>query len=201
MGNGGEDAMTETNGTIEKTPATTSEAIPPPMVTLADFRSLVGRAMKGDRNCLPQIRAAVYSGEHPEWSSWLGDAYGNPARWLKNSLASGIAAKEQPVIEEAAKAQMDQLRTELEGPAPTPIEALLAERAALCWFMVNTYETLFSQSKELSIGQAEFHLRKIDSAHKRFLSAVATLARVRKLALPTLQVNIGKNQVNVAGSG
>jgi hypothetical protein len=34
----------------------------------------------------------------------------------------------------------------------------------------------------------------------RFLSAIRTLAQVRKLALPTLQVNIGQNQVNVAES-
>jgi len=75
---------------------------------------------------------------------------------------------------------------------------LLAERAAFCWFTVNTHETLFHRSKDLTIRQAEFHVRKIESAHKRFLAAVATLARVRKLALPALQVNIGTNQVNVA---
>jgi hypothetical protein len=37
--------------------------------------------------------------------------------------------------------------------------------------------------------------------HARFLSAVRTLAQVRKLAVPALQVNIAKNQVNVAGAG
>jgi hypothetical protein len=43
--------------------------------------------------------------------------------------------------------------------------------------------------------------RKIDKAHARFLTAVRTLAQVRKLALPTLQVNIAKNQINVAEAG
>jgi hypothetical protein len=50
----------------------------------------------------------------------------------------------------------------------------------------------------MSIAQANFHLGRIDKAHARFLSAVKTLAQVRKLALPTLQVNIARNQVNVA---
>ncbi len=39
----------------------------------------------------------------------------------------------------------------------------------------------------------------MDRAHNRYLSAIKTLATVRKLALPILQVNIAKKQVNVAG--
>ncbi len=37
-------------------------------------------------------------------------------------------------------------------------------------------------------------------AHKRYLSAIKTLALVRKLAVPVLQVNIARKQVNVAGA-
>jgi hypothetical protein len=40
----------------------------------------------------------------------------------------------------------------------------------------------------------------MDRAHRRYLSAIKTLATVRKLALPVLQVNIAKKQVNVAGA-
>jgi len=52
------------------------------------------------------------------------------------------------------------------------------------------------QNADASAGSHVY--RKIDKAHDRFLSAVRTLAQVRKLALPTLQLNIGKNKVNVA---
>ena len=41
--------------------------------------------------------------------------------------------------------------------------------------------------------------RKLSAAQRRYLRACETLARVRKLRLPTLQVNIGEKQVNVAG--
>ena len=41
---------------------------------------------------------------------------------------------------------------------------------------------------------------RMDRAHRRYLTAIKTLAIVRKLALPVLQVNIAKKQVNVAGS-
>jgi hypothetical protein len=66
---------------------------------------------------------------------------------------------------------------------------------------VNAYETLVTRTEGLTIPQADYRLRRIDSVHKRFPSAVVTLARVRRLALPTLRVNIGTNQVNVAQPG
>ena len=104
------------------------------------------------------------------------------------------------LIQEAIVQKLDNLKAELEGPNPTPIERLLAERASLCWFIVNRYENAYVNAEGWSIAQADLQQRKIDKAHARFLSALRTLAQVRKLALPTLQVNIAKNQVNVAGS-
>ncbi|CAN5895701.1 hypothetical protein BH23PLA1_BH23PLA1_24550 [soil metagenome] len=58
------------------------------------------------------------------------------------------------------------------------------------------YAGAADSEKGLSIAQSEFHQRRIDRAHKRFLSSVRTLAQIRKLPLPALQVNIGANQVN-----
>jgi hypothetical protein len=154
------------------------------------------RAKSGDEQSLPRLREALRS--DPNQARWFHETFGNPAAWLKHSLAALAGGEGNLAISEATLAKMDQLRKELEGADPTPIERLLAERAVYCWFTVNVYETLYAQSKDLTFRQAEFHLRKIESAHKRFLAAVATLARVRKMALPALQVNIGANQVNMA---
>jgi hypothetical protein len=40
----------------------------------------------------------------------------------------------------------------------------------------------------------------MDRAHRRYLSAIKALALVRRLAVPVLQVNIARKQVNVAGA-
>ena len=64
--------------------------------------------------------------------------------------------------------------------------------------LVNWYENSAHNCDRMSIAQANHHQLKIGRAHSRFLSAVRTLAQVRKLALPTLQLNIARNQVNVA---
>ena len=95
--------------------------------------------------------------------------------------------------------KLARLRAELEGPAPNSIERLLAERAAFCWLVVWQYESVLVHATEMTNKQSEFHQRRIDAAHRRFLSAVRTLAQVRKLAIPSIQVNIGQNQVNVTG--
>jgi hypothetical protein len=51
---------------------------------------------------------------------------------------------------------------------------------------------------ELTLRQAEFHQKRITMAHNRYLSAIRTLAQVRRLGVPAVQVNIGEQQVNVA---
>jgi hypothetical protein len=126
------------------------------------------------------------------------ETFGDPSRWLTDALIRSAAGKDDLAMMEGLEMKMAQVRKELEGPSPTFLERLLAERAATCWFNVTIYETLYAQSKNLSIGQAKWHIHRINAAHDRFLKSVATLARIRKLALPALQVNIAQNQVNMA---
>jgi hypothetical protein len=155
---------------------------------------LVKRAAGGDQSCLPAIRDLLADGDRGES---YRDAYGSSASWLRQSIIKKTAG-ENVVIQESIDQKLDEIQSELEGPNPTPIERLLAERASFCWFIVHWYENAYANASGWNISQADLQHRKIDKAHARFLSAVRTLAQVRKLALPTLQVNIAKNHVNVA---
>ena len=133
---------------------------------------------------------------------WCLTICGSSAEWLRQAIASKASGGNcWPA--EAVKRKIDRVRAELEGPNPTPIERLLAERASLCWQIVNSYESRFiNNAADMTIGVADYHQRRIDRAHRRFLSAVETLARVRKLALPMLQVNVAKNQqINTVANG
>lgn len=52
---------------------------------------------------------------------------------------------------------------------------------------------------ELGLAQADYYRRCVDRAHRRYLSAIRTLALVRRLLRPVVaQVNIGAQQVNVS---
>jgi hypothetical protein len=56
-------------------------------------------------------------------------------------------------------------------------------------------EGLRLQQKEVTLQQEEFHQRRIGKMHARYLSAIRTLAQVRRLGMPAVQVNIGQQQV------
>ena len=165
---------------------------PKPPASGRETRELFKRAEEGDENCLPELRALFDDGEQGAY--WV-EALGSPAMWLRESLIKK-ASGEHVAIREAIAKKLDRVRSGLEGPNPTPLERLLAERATLCWFIVHRYEAGSIGAQGLTIAQAEFQQRRIDKAHARFLSAVRTLAQVRKMGLPALQVNIGTNQRN-----
>jgi len=91
--------------------------------------------------------------------------------------------------------RLRELKQELSGPAPTPLERLLIERILTCWLEVNWYDSRaagFSGSVQLG----NYYQKRQDRAHRRYLSAVKALAQVRRLELPAIQVNIGQHQVN-----
>jgi len=159
-----------------------------------EMDSLLKKAAKGDRSCLPEINALLADGQRGELMTKYN---GSSAEWLRQTIAKK-ASGGNLLIGESIKKKLDMLQAELEGPNPTPIERLLAERASLCWFVVNWYEDRFTSTSDMSITQADYFQRRIHRTHQRFLSAVETLARVRKMALPALMVNIARNQqVNV----
>jgi hypothetical protein len=46
----------------------------------------------------------------------------------------------------------------------------------------------------MTLAQSEHSQRRIDRAHRRYLSTLKTLASVRRLALPALQINLVHRQ-------
>ena len=168
---------------------------PEPPAPGRETRALLERVVGGDQTCLPAFRALLADGE---WGKEYVEAFGSPADWLRGSLIKHTAGG-NPLLEEAIGRKLDRVRSELEGPNPSPIERLLAERASLCWFLVHRYESMFVNSQDLALVDADYQQRKIDRAHARFLSAVRTLAQVRKLGLPALQINVGATQVTMIG--
>jgi hypothetical protein len=130
----------------------------------------------------------------------LVESLGNLALQVEMNLIKN-AAGDNLAFKEGLGYKMAKLRAELAGPDAPPLERLLADRVAICWLTLHGVEARFAQSGDLTINQADYWQRRINSAHKRYLGAIKTLATVRKLALPALQVNIARKQVNVVGPG
>ncbi len=80
------------------------------------------------------------------------------------------------------------------GTAGTPgrWRSFLVERAVFCWLILWEYESVLAlQVGKLTAPQSAFHHRRIDAAHRRYLSSLRALAMVRKLAVPDVRVDVG----------
>jgi len=167
-----------------KTPTTADEAW-----------SLVKRAQAGDSTTLPELRRLLQT---PAYVDALG---GDLARQAEASFINAAGGKDL-AVREALTRKLEIMRAELAGKSPTPVERLLVERVVACWLQVQDADARYAQAQgTATMAQGDYQQRRMDRAHRRYMSALRTLALVRKLAVPVLQVNIADKQVNVgAGS-
>ena len=124
--------------------------------------------------------------------------------WSETQLIDWAAgAKGSDQMKDALRRELADVAADLAGPTPTPVETSLARAAALCWFAWRLYEahhaSASTSERGVSFAQGEYQQRRIDRAHRRYLATLKTLATVRRLALPALQVNLARQQINVAG--
>jgi hypothetical protein len=120
-------------------------------------------------------------------------------------LAETMAAGD-PLMEEAILARLDFMRAEVAGENPTPLEVLLTERIVSTWLFVEVQEALLnaqlkrgSEVKRCPPSYLKLMVGWLDSAHRRYLAAIKSLAQVRRLQsnTPGVQVN---TQINL-GTG
>ena len=171
--------------------ATASEANTKVPTDPMELRKILERAHKGDESTLPVLHELLKAPP-------MLEACGNLAKHAENALIHKFTAKDL-AVREGLRKKLEALRAELAGPNPFPLERLLAERIAACWLHLYNLEMTYASRDSVSLDLGSYFQKCIDRAHKRYLSAIKTLATVRKLALPVLQVNIAKKQVNVAG--
>jgi hypothetical protein len=157
-----------------------------------EFWALADRAQQGDRTALPALREVL---KNPRAVDLLG---GDLAQQAELTLIDKFSGKNL-LYKESVTRKLELLRGELAGPSPTPLERLLVDRVVTCWLHLHHLEVIYAGKDSMSLELGSYYQRGLSSAQKRYLAAIKALALVRKLALPVLQVNIAKKQVNVAG--
>lgn len=168
--------------------------------TLAERRAVIMAAINGDTAAEAQALACIRA--HPV-EVVLG--WGSPRMpcidLVCPSDATGQGRVVRAVVEEEFKYMMDSIL----GPTGTPLERLLAERITVLRMQITHFERAYeSRLKEgsMALELSDHHMKRIERLTKLLLRAVVSLAKVRKLQLPAVnvgQVNIGDQQVNVAG--
>ena len=147
-------------------------------------------AQKPTKAQLAELRKALE--DAPELVSDLGDI----SRQLKYKIVHSLAP--QPGLHVVLKKQAEQMAKELGAEQASPLEHLLIDQVVIAWLRWQsvewTYQNNFEQSITLTKG---IYLEKrLTAAHRRYLQAIESLARVRRLlARAPVQINIAQQQV------
>jgi hypothetical protein len=141
---------------------------------LDDLPILLQRCQQGDRGALPQLRAVL--DQHPEVWRHIGDlALHAELAWVDLICGTNDSLRESVIR------KVRELKVDLGGASPSPLERLLAERVSACWLQVHHADTCFARAKGLSLKEADVAVKRQDRAHRRYLTAIGALATFQKL--------------------
>ena len=164
-----------------------------PVTKTEQLAAIVRMAQRGDPNAMQRLREDL-----PEEDDFqrLLDHFGDLTQQVEQSHINAIA-DDDLLAKEGVQKRVIKLRTDLAGAHASPLEQLLIDRICCCWLAMQETEVNASRLQSIPLPQADYHQRRQDRAHRRFLSACKTLAQVRKLVGPNVQVNVAEQQVNV----
>jgi hypothetical protein len=165
---------------------------------IRELQELADKAEGGEDGARLELRRRLRE-ETPEVVAGCSDSARSYRRLLAERASGG-----NPLRKEAISERADRMALELAGENPTPLEVLLSQRVASLWVLVELQEALLAawyyKAKATSPTFVLQMARLQESAHRRYLAAIKTLAQVQKLqGLSRVQVNIGGNQLNVSG--
>lgn len=89
-------------------------------------------------------------------------------------------ADEDLLLKESLGRRLRELKNELAEGTKTPLERLLVDLIGVTWLAANHAEMQAALSQG-SLQQAVFRLKRAESAQRRYLGAIKTLAKVRNL--------------------
>ena len=161
-----------------------------------EIQKAVKRAREGDHTVVPMIRAFIQT--RPGASMALG----GDLSWEALALQVRKHARSDLAVREAVFGRLHELRAELSGDNPNPrgIERLLIERVLSTWLHLYDLETNYANQQDLTLGKDQLFQRSLCAAQQRYLATLKELARIRKRDVPPLQINVAREQVNVAGN-
>ncbi len=153
---------------------------------------------EGDKAALEALRQ-----DHPEALGNYMVVLGDLRKATEDVILDAFIGEDLPITRRGIELRLDDLREELAGPCPSPLERLLIERIVISWVEASRADLVAATSMkgEAPLKERQHYLKVQDRATRRFLHACKVLAQVRKLLGPNIQVNIAERQVNVSSGG
>jgi acyl-homoserine lactone acylase PvdQ len=141
------------------------------------LEALVRRARQGDESVLPELRQLL--DRCPELWKRCGDLAAQAQKaWI--DLVGGVDL----VCKESLQRQLDEMRLQLAGTDPTPLESLAVQRVLACWVQVHFADALAAQAQERQAAPAQLRWlqKRQESAGRCLTEAVKQLALARRVA-------------------
>lgn len=113
----------------------------------------------------------------------------------QTSLIQRVVKEGDPLSAAAFARKIERMTKDLQGPQPSELEKQLAQRIVLEWLLLTYFEATLTVNFD-SEKWTTYYEKRVESAQRRYLSSVKTLAQIRKLQLPNLQINVAERQVN-----
>ncbi len=153
---------------------------------MAELQDLVERAKSGDRSAVPRLRE--YLDRNPQlWRNSGSIAVQAQAAWINGTVGPDLH------LRECMSKQINEMKAELCGDSPTPLEALLVERIVTCWLHLGYLEAREAQFPERSERWFKLRMERYAMAERQFRGAVNALVTVRQQA-PKIKDDVGGPQ-------
>jgi len=172
----------------------------------ANIPELMRLARDGDRIALGELSNRTQG--HLYRTASDGDGYLDDE--VETALIQYVPAG-QALHKYAIAARLDVMKLELAPFGSSPIEILLATRAAVCWLHVqlleyDTLEFADSNTEPNPIKAKEIDRRsmvvdkRLGLAQRRYVNALVALTKIKKMLTPVIinQLNVAQNAINIA---
>jgi hypothetical protein len=173
--------------------AMTKEELDTRRDTVGRLKDLFKKGEKGNKKAVPEIREILQESPDLAWR------FMDFATLAERHFIEGMSRDKDLAARETMEFQLAAMREEIAGDNPSPMERLLAERIVLTWLQIQLFEGLYASSmfKGTTLAQGSYYQKRLDHAHRRHLSAIRTLAQIRKMG-SAVQINIAEKQINTA---
>ncbi len=151
------------------------EAVAPPeSPVFVELRDLVAKAKNGDVTVLPRIREILDA--HEDIWQYVGDVERLVTKAWAEQLGGG-----DPVGVESVRRQADQMRRELEGESPTPLEKLMVGQVVATWLAWEDAQLAATSESNPTGAQTDHINKRLAGAQRRHLDAIKSLTTTRVL--------------------
>ncbi|WP_417385391.1 hypothetical protein [Gimesia sp.] len=148
---------------------------------VAELKVLIARAKQGDAQVIPRL--CEYLDNNPILWTQAGDlALQAQASWV--NLIGG----QDKHLKQCLVRKVNDIKQELSGPSPSPLEKLLVERVVTTWLRIHYCEAHDAQQDEKSLKWAEYRLKRYRTMADVHTKSIGALSMLRKL-MPTTKTS------------